>query len=233
MSWGRGDRCALAGTFTFISVGAATSLGPSFHRSEVSKGNPQQILHCAPRVCTTTQNSPPFPREAQPCLRCSSHFSYPQAGQWRCAGIQTALWSAQGPRIGKGTLLGSHRATAASSAGQKTLAAAPHAEGNQRDFFKQIHHSSVYPSNTSLRLEMRCLAHLLHRKPEASYILLSSQLASTSTKLQPLRNMPQSASSSLVCSGQVSHTGICISKHCELNSGWCSVRVVQGKVLLT
>lgn len=131
---------------------------------------------CPQGLCHHTEQ-PSFPKGSTAMLEVFLPFLLPTGWSVKmCWGTNTSMVRAA-PRIGKGTLLGSHRATAASSAGQKTLAAAPHAEGNQRDFFKQIRHSSMYPSNTSLRLEMRCLAHLLHRKPEASYILLSSQLA--------------------------------------------------------
>lgn len=202
----------LAGVPALSSAATATSCGTWFHWGEGHKGKLRQSLPLP--LCS-------FPRGSTLKLPPSALALGP--GSKAVLGCKRSL---EDP--GKGALLSSHRAAGAASRGQRTPAAAC-AEGT-KGIVQRIPHSCMYPSNTSPRLQMCCLDYLLHRKPEASYILLSSQLT-------PLVG---SHSNEEICQGHHAaassaqarcHTQAFSSLGSHLAHGLCTV--VQGKALLT
>lgn len=147
------------------------------------------------------------------------------ASQQSCAGIQVPLCSMQHWGYGERSTTGQSQSLCDFSGKADRSCSSPAPRGDQRDFLNRfLIPPQLYPSNTSLRLEMRRLAHLLHKKPEASYILLSSQLA----PLVPTHGIKECATIS-IRQLRPPRPGVT----CQRSRLWTvNSAVVQGKVLL-
>lgn len=178
LEWGNSFSLPGNGLTVFWRMRHTCTRRPFFPCRQGEHREPTHVLCHDPQVCATTQKSPPLLREAQLCARCSSLFSSPPASQQSCAGIQVSPCSMQHRGHGVRSTPGQTQSLCSFSYRADSSCSSPAPRGDQRDFLNRfLIPPQLYPSNTSLRLEMRRLAHLLHRKPEASYILLSRQLA--------------------------------------------------------
>lgn len=110
VSWGRGDSNALAGTLAFMSTGAASSLGPSLHRHEVSKRKhllhrAQEVLHRAQGLYHLTEE-PSFPKGSTAMLEVFLPFLLPTSQSAKMcwdtnASVVSAALRIQGKKTGQ------------------------------------------------------------------------------------------------------------------------------------